>query len=170
MEIKGYKVFIGNQSDFKNNVGLQCKVGQILETTKPIAPKQNGYHFAKRLEDTLRFGNALHEDVIICEVTSLGDVVEYEDEYYGYFELYVTSKLRIDKILNRKEIIEYADSLNEFRLRRFVQTMRLTDSEAEYFKGRSFTLDNFIDYYHYEDTSAFKRPYPPSYKSKNSKK
>lgn len=53
MEIKGYKVFIGNQSDFKNNAGLQCKVGQILETTKPIVPKQNGYHFAKRLEDTL---------------------------------------------------------------------------------------------------------------------
>ena len=83
------------QSDFKNNAGLQCKVGQILETTKPIAPKQNGYDFAKRLEYTLRFGNALQEDVVICEVTSLGDVIEYEDEYNDYFELYVTSKLRI---------------------------------------------------------------------------
>lgn len=48
--------------------------------------------------------------------------------------------------------------------------MRLTDLEAEYFRGRSFTIDNYIDYYHYEDTSAFKRPYQLSYKSKNSKK
>lgn len=25
--------------------------------------------------------------------------------------------------------------------------MRLTDLEAEYFRGRSFTIDNYIDYY-----------------------
>ena len=118
--MEGYKIFIGSKDNFVNNYGFQFEEGKIYETDHDICPKKAGFHFAKRLEDTLRFGNALHEDVIICEVTSLGDVIEYEDEYNDYFELYVTSKLRIDRILNRKEIIEYADSLNEFRLRRFI--------------------------------------------------
>ena len=170
MEIKGYKVFIGNKEHFQNNAGMTCKEGQILETQKQISPKKHGYHFAKRLEDTLRFGEAINEKVVICEVTSLGDVIEYEDDYYGYFDLYVTSKLRIDKILSRKEIIEYADSLKGSRLYRFIQTMKLTDEEAEYFKGRSFTIDNYIDYYHYNIEDAFNRPHPTNYIPKNQKK
>lgn len=170
MKMKGYKVFIGQNGEFRNNAGMICFEGQTLETQDEIKPRTHGYHFAKRLEDTLRFGNAMYERVVICEVTSMGELIEYEDEYNEYFNLYVTSKLRIDRILTRKEIIEYADNLPEFRLKRFIQTMRLTKEEAEYFKGRSFDLDNYIDYYQFHNEKAFYRPYPLNYGLKKRQK
>lgn len=155
MEVKGYKVFIGNRDLFTNNYDLVCKVGEILESDGELQIKKNGYHFAKRLEDTFRYGNSLNEDVVVCEVTSLGDILEYEDEYYGYYDLYVSSKLRIDRILSRKDIIEYMDRVNVERLKRFVQTFRLTYDEAMYFIGRDNELDKYIDYYQFGNKDAF---------------
>ena len=97
--MEGYKIFIGNKDNFENNYGFQFEEGKIYETDQEIFPKKAGFHFAKRLEDTLRYGNAREEDVIICKVTALGKIIEYEDEYYGYYDLYVTDKIKIDKIL-----------------------------------------------------------------------
>lgn len=155
MEIKGYKVFIGNKELFTNNYNRVCKEGEILEIDGELQVKKNGYHFAKRLEDTFRYGNSLNEGVVVCEVTSLGDILEYDDEYYGYYDLYVSSKLRIDKILSRKDIIEYMDKVNVERLKRFVQTFKLTYDEAMYFIGRNNELDKYIEYYQFGNKDAF---------------
>lgn len=155
MEVKGYKVFIGTKEQFTNNYNQICQEGNILEIDGELQLKKNGYHFAKRLEDTLRYGNALNEEVVVCEVTSLGDIIEFEDEYYGYYDLYVSSKLRIDKVLSRKDIIEYINKVNIERLKRFVQTFRLTYDEAIYFKGKDKELDKYIDYYQFGNKDAF---------------
>lgn len=157
--MEGYKIFIGNKDNFVNNYGSQFKEGVVYETNQEICPKKTGYHFAKRLEDTLRYGTACEEDVIICKVTALGKIIEYEDEYYGYYDLFVTNKIRIDKILTREEIIKYALELSDYRLERFIQTMKLSDEEAKLFMGRSTMIDKYILFYHYNDKNAFNSQY-----------
>lgn len=154
--IKGYKIFIGNKNCFVNNYNQMFEVGEIYEVRGQIKPKGLGYHFALRLEDTLRYGNAKEEDFVVCEVTALGNIVEYEDEYYGYYDLYVTDKIRIDKILTRNEIIDYALKLPDYRLVRLIATMKLDDKEAKLFINRETDVLKYIDYYHYGNKDAFK--------------
>lgn len=154
--IKGYKVFIGNVDNFVNNFNQVFEAGKIYEVKGQLEPKNLGYHFALRLEDTLRYGNASEEDIVVCEVTALGNVIEYEDEYYGYYDLYVTDKLRIDKILSRKEILDYACRLPDYRLIRFIATMKLNDEEVKLFLNRETEVLKYIDYYHYGNKEAFK--------------
>lgn len=157
--MEGYKIFIGNKDNFVNNYGFQFEEGKIYETDQDIYPKKAGFHFAKRLEDTLRYGNAREEDVIICKVTALGKIIEYEDDYYGYYDLYVTDKIKIDKILTREDIISYALELPEYRLERFIQTMKLSDEEVKLFMGKSSLIDKYILFYHYNDENAFNTQY-----------
>lgn len=163
MELKGYKVFIGNLDNFKNNANIVCHKGDILSTTNTIKPREVGYHFAKRLEDTLRYGNALKEDVVVCEVTSLGNFIEFCDDYYGYYDLYVTSQLRIDKVLSREEIVRYMLNTNVERIKRFVSTYKLNNDEIKLFKGIDDMLDTYIDYYQHKDTEAFNKAYKRRY-------
>lgn len=154
--IKGYKIFIGNKNCFVNNYKKMFEVGKIYEVRERIHPKDSGYHFALRLEDTLRYGNAKEEEFVLCEVTALGNIVEYEDEYYGYYDLYVTDKIRIDKILTRNEIIDYALKLPDYRLIRLIATMKLDDEEVKLFLNRETEVLKYIDYYHYGNKDAFK--------------
>lgn len=153
---KGYKVFIGNKDYFVNNYNSEFKEGNIYTYEGKIQPKKYGYHFALRLEDTLRFGNAREEDIIVCEVTALGNITKYEDEYNDYYDLYVTDKLRIDKILSREEILEYASNLPDYRLIRFIISMKLSDEEIKLFLNRSAEVLRYIDYYHNGNKEAFK--------------
>lgn len=154
--IKGYKIFIGNKNCFVNNFNQVFEVGKIYEVKGRLQPKDLGYHFALRLEDTLRYGNAKEEEVVLGEVTALGNVIEYEDEYYGYYDLYVTDKIKIDKILTRKEIINYALNLPDYRLIRLIATMKLNDEEVKLFLNRENEVLKYIDYYHYGNKDAFK--------------
>lgn len=154
--IKGYKIFIGNKNCFVNNYNQMFEVGKTYEFYGIIKPKYSGYHFALRLEDTLRYGNAKEEDFVVCEVTALGNIVEYEDEYYGYYDLYVTDKIRIDKILTRNEIIDYALKLPDYRLVRLISIMKLDDKEVKFFLNREIDVLKYIDYYHYGNKDAFK--------------
>ncbi len=154
--IRGYKIFIGNKNCFVNNYNQTFKIGEIYEVRVQIKPKGLGYHFALRLEDTLRYGNAKEEEFILCEVTALGNIVEYEDEYYGYYDLYVTDKIRIDKILTRNEIIDYALKLPDYRLVRFIATMKSDNEEIKLFLNRKTEVLKYIEYYHYGNKDAFK--------------
>lgn len=154
--MEGYKIFIGSKDNFVNNYGFQFEEGKIYETSQEICPKKSGFHFAKRLEDTLRYGNAREEDVIICKVTALGKIIEYEDDYYGYYDIYVTDKIKVNNILSRKEIINYAINLPNYRLTRFIATMRLEDEEIKFFINRGQEILKYIDYYHFGNKEAFK--------------
>ena len=95
----------------------------------------------------------------MAEVTALGKIIEYEDDYYGYYDLYVTDKIRIDKILTREDIINYASKLPEYRLERFIQTMKLGDEEVKLFMGKSLLIDKYILFYHFNDENAFNTQY-----------
>lgn len=152
MIIKGYKAFNKNMT---NRYGRLYKEHEIYMVEGPLKFGNNGkgIHFCERLEDTLRYFPAMEEEITITKVTSLGEVLKRDDEYYEYFDMYVGRVVRIDKILSRKEIIDMflnRSNISENRIIRFIQSFHLTEQEINLFKMKNidnWDILNTIAYY-----------------------
>ena len=131
--MKGYKAFDNGKN---NRYGMSFEEGETYTVEGPLefGNNGNGFHFCERLEDTLRYVPAMEKEVEIAEVTSLGEVVESWDEYYGYFDLFAARTLRIDKFLTREEIMEMFLNSTTNSVIRFVSGYRLNPEEIEMFK------------------------------------
>ncbi len=161
MEQKGYKTFYKNM---KNHYEKEFEVGKVYTISGKLkfGNNGNGFHFCKRLEDTLRYYPAMEEEVVITEVTSLGDIVEYEDEYNGYYDMYCTNMIRIDKILTREEIIKMFLQLPIHQVERFIKSFRLTKEEIELFRIRYLgkrEIEDAIDYYQEGKKDTYEKRY-----------
>lgn len=148
-KIIGYKSVDKNYKDISGNIVEENKTyhvdGDII-----YGNGGNGYHFAKKLEDTLRY-QLSDEDFLtrpnIAKVIGFGDIVESFDEYYGYYELYAAESIKILKYLKEDEIIAYALKLNETRMLRFVSLYRLNSDEIKLFKNKYLSVDLALLYY-----------------------
>lgn len=149
--MEGYKIF---NKGLINRYGYQYKEGKnykVSTKVNPIEYGNNGYgiHFVKRLEDGLRYFDGMNEDIDIAEVTSLGEIREFYDDYYGYYDLYVTDNLKINHVLTREEIIEQVLNMQQKRVKRFISGYKLTEEEITKIINR-FKTDEIvkaIDYY-----------------------
>lgn len=130
MEIIGYKCF---NKGLINRYGKQFSLGKIYirEGLIKFRNNGNGFHLCKNLEDTLRYFDAINDEVDICKVKGSGTIAEYSDEYNGYYDMYAVEKLELLKLLTREEIIMYALNLDSERLKRFLSSIKLTDEEIE---------------------------------------
>ena len=157
--IKGYKSF---NLDKTNCYGKRFVDGFKYHCNGDIkfGPHGNGFHFAKNLEDTIRYsgnpGNGAVRDVLIASVIASGEIVEGFDDYNGYYEMFSCSDIKIVKFLTRNEILEYALSLPELRMARFVSLFRLNSTEIDLFRNKSYMVDNVIKYYQNENTNIEK--------------
>lgn len=144
--MKGYKAFykgLINKNGFQFEEGKTYSIGGKVE----YGEKGNGYHFCKRLEDTLRYFSE-EEDIEFAEVTSLGELAEYHDHYFGFFNMYCTNKLRIDRVLTREEVINMFLEMNGYRnerLNRFLSLFPLTSEEIILFKNKFKDEKDIID-------------------------
>ena len=159
MEIHGYKAF---NKGLTNRYGMEFKEGETYtcDGSLKFGNDGNGFHFCKRLEDTLRYFPAMEEEIDIAKVTALGDLVESEDDYYGYFDMFCTDKIRIDKVLDRKEIIKMFLNTHDARVIRFIQGFKLNPIEIEIFEivyGYDQNIMDAIDYYQRGDKDVYKR-------------
>lgn len=160
--IEGYKAFYRNM---KNRYGFEFEEGEIYSVDGPLSfgVTGNGYHFCKRLEDTLRYFPTSNEGQIeFAKVTSLADVVEQYDDYYGYYDMYSARKIMINKILTREEVINMFLDTYEERVTRFLAGFKLTEKEREVFRLRypgSRKVQLAIRYYQDGDRDAYNRAY-----------
>lgn len=157
MEVKGFKCFDKN---LVNHYGIKFSVGSLFLTSGAIkfGLHGNGFHMCKNLEDTLRYYDTMNDEVRICEVLGGGDIKEYCDEYYGYYDMYAVSRLLITKELTRDEIINYGLNLNNIRVLRFLSGYKLTFEELNLFKNKfqnDVTIQQFIEYYQENKLDAF---------------
>ena len=124
MYIKGFKTFLKGMKTLEGNLTLQ--VGETYHINEPIQFEKNGFHFCKRLEDTLHYFKNYHTDIDICAVTGFGTILETSHEYYGYYDIYVASDIKIERLLTKQEIlIIYRDLIlnsvcSEQRIARFL--------------------------------------------------
>ena len=169
--IKGFKAF---DSDMNNRFGVHFEEGAVYNVLGPVVfgNNGNGYHFCRRLEDTLRYVDGMNSNIQIAEVIGIGDIKKSSDEYYGYYDMYVASSLFIVKILSRDEIVRLGLQMPDFRSERFVKGYRLTDEEIELFKNKfseNSQVLNAIAYYQEGDHSVYERKSNHIYVKKKSK-
>ncbi len=159
--IYGYKCF---NKGLINRYGKQFEVGKTYHCEKDIIFGNNGhaFHMCKNLEDTLRYFDAMDNEVDICLIKGFGKHAEYEDTQNDYYDMYAFEYITIVKKLTRKEIIDYGLSLYEYRAERFVSQFRLTKEEIALFKtkfAKSIHVLNSIAYYQEGDKDVYKRYY-----------
>jgi len=157
-EIIGYKAF---QKGLINSYGVRFQVGKKYHINGPIVfgTTGNGFHFCKRIEDTLRYVEGFQE-FDICMVIGSGTITEFCDEYYGYYDMYASSDLILLKKLSREEIFEIAYQMNPISLDRFLRNFPLTKEEIISFQNYvrfQPLLQKTIAYYQLGDKDAYKR-------------
>ena len=143
----GYKCF---NFDMTNRYGDQMMVGEFHSKSCEIKFGSSGFHFCENMEDTFRYFDAFNEQVSVCFVRGYGKIDEYEDDYNGYYDMYSSENIEIIRKLSRKEIIENGLSLIEFRVCRFVSSIKLSNDEIELFKEKfknSMRVLDAIEYY-----------------------
>ncbi len=149
-----------------NRAGMYFEAGKTYFCPGKISfgPNGNGYHFAARLEDTLRYYPTISlqealPSIKIAEVIGFGEIVEGSDEYNGYYDLYASSYLSVLHVLSREEILAYAASLRDIRLVRFLSTFQLEKEEIPIFQGKSLEADLAIDYYQRGEEDTYEKFY-----------
>lgn len=153
----GYKCF---NKGLVNRYGIKFEIGKIYHCDKEIkfGNDGHGFHVCKRLEDTLRYFDAMQAEVDICLVECYGKCDEQADDYYGYYDMYSFEYMIIKKILTREEIINYGLSLSGEQVERFISLFKLTKEEIDIFKYKfqkeSLTL-KFLSYYQEGNKNAF---------------
>lgn len=142
MVVSGFKCF---NKGLINRYGKKFEVGKIYfaEGSIKFGNEGNGFHLCKNLEDTLRYFDAMNDEVSICRVIGSGEIHEWFDEYYEYFDMYVASNLQIIKELSREEIIDIGLNLNNLKVNRFISGYRLNEEEIKMFKDK-FKKDQFV--------------------------
>ncbi len=157
MFVIGYKAL---NSDMTNRYGDKYVIGKTYhaEGELRLGNLGNGFHLCTNLEDCFRYVKA--DDCLITEVIGFGKLLEYNDEYYGYYNMYVAEYMRIIRVISRDEIISTAKLLSDDRLVRLIQTYPMSDEEVEevstHAKGKTKVL-KAIQYYHYNDKDVYRR-------------
>lgn len=160
MRIKGYKAFSENRV---NRYGYQFNEGKHYRVNGDISFGNygNGFHFCTNIEDTFRYVDAMNSKVELAEVIGSGEMVKYNDEYYGYYDMYAASDLDVVRFLSRKEIVEhFLINANSLAVRRFVSTFKLTEEEIVLFKYKFFDdidILNAIKYYQENDKDVYSK-------------
>lgn len=140
--IHGYKAFATDGT----NIALETMPVGKYYYDGIIKYGKSGYHFAKRLEDTIRYSGTANP--LIAEVIGSGIIDLGEDDYYGFYDIYAASNIEIVRYLTREEIIQYALELNIERMKRFIVSYELTDEELNLFIQRNKMVKKIVeDYY-----------------------
>ncbi|MEG0025810.1 MAG: hypothetical protein RR703_00420 [Bacilli bacterium] len=164
-KVIGYKAF---NIDMTDNYGNKYAEGQVYSTKGEIKFGTNGFHMCKNIEDVFRYYDSFFKKINICEVRGTGELSEnfsFEDDYYGYYDMYAVSKLEILKILSYDNIIECFKKMPEFRLPRFIMGFDFQGEEMMYLINK-YVVDNN---YNVEIIRAIKSNLCIKYKTLNCK-
>ena len=139
MFVFGYKAFNG---DFTNRYGKKFEAGKTYHIDGEVqwGNRGNGFHMCKNIEDCYRYVDS--NTAIMTEVIGFGNAKKYDDDYYGYYDMYVCENMRVVRVISREEIIDIMLNANEDRQKRFIRDFNLTDEEMKLFEGVGFYGQN----------------------------
>ena len=157
--IKGYKCF---NKGLTNRYGKKFELLHLYHTDGDIkfGNNGNGFHMCKNMEDTLRYFDAMNDEVDICYVECFGNHDLYEDDYYGYYDMYSVEYLFLTKLMTREDILKYALKLNEPRIIRLVSLYKFTEEELKIIRDafkNNLHVQDYISYYQCNDKEVFNR-------------
>ena len=153
----GYKAF---DYDLVNTYGMKfdLNVEYSLSGELKFGNNGNGFHFCTNLEDTLRYVDGAN--AIIVMVEALGNLKQYDDEYNGYYDMFVTNKIKIIKVLTKEDILKYKFKLPEFRMIRLISSYFQFSEEdlqmLEMLYQNNDSIIKAIRYYQRNELDAYK--------------
>jgi len=159
MSVIGYKCF---NEDLTNRYGKKFSIGKIYiaKGTIKFGNNGNGFHLCKNIEDTFRYFDAMKDKISICEVKGSGEIVKFDDDYYGYHDMYAVEQLEIIKMLSHDEIVNIGLNLNSLRAERFVSGIKLNKKDIQKFKNKyknEIRVLNAIAYYQEGNLKVYSR-------------
>ena len=158
-EVKGYKAF---NIDATNRYGKPFTEGETYRVTGEIkfGNDGNGFHMCTALSDVFRYFNSTIEGVMVAEVTGRGKKVCFDDNYYGYYDMYACEEITIDKFLSRKEVIDNMLESPSHEVKKFFATCKISEEEAIKFV-KKFRKDTEVIkallYYHFGIEEIYKQ-------------
>ena len=151
----GYKAFDEN---LINRYGKEFELEKEYTIDGEIKFGSNGFHFCTYLEYTLRYVDG--SNAVITIVESLGDLQKYDDEYNGYYDMFVTNKIKIIKVLTKEDILKYMFKLPEFRIIRLISLyFQFSEDDLQMLEMLYLNNDNVmkaIRYYQRNELDAYK--------------
>ncbi len=156
--IIGYKAFnegLLNIHNVKFEIGKEYVVENKYKDYK--------FHFCKNIEDTLIYYRK--NNIEICKVLGYGDITNYYNDYYGVYDIYASSKIKILHKLSREEIINLILNISSYsidRIVRFISLFKLSNEEIELFNNNYNNCEDIIDaikYYQCNDKKVYERKY-----------
>ena len=142
--MRGYKAL---NKGLINRYGFQYELGKKYVLIGKLKWGKNGFHFCSRPEDTLRYVDSWNDEIDIVEIEGSGDLILYEDEYYGYYDMYCSSEMTLNRIISREEMFNMIiNSHDENRVKRLAQSLELTDDEIRIIRY-NYDIESTLDYY-----------------------
>ena len=131
MQIVGYKAF---NSDKTNRYKKTFELNKLYQVTGDIkfGVCGNGYHLCTNICDVFRyFKKSLNISVALVVGSGKYDV--FNDEYYGYYNMYATEYIKIIRFLSREEIINKVINSTENDIIKFIVTSKMSENEIKLF-------------------------------------
>ena len=154
--ITGFKSFLPGH---KSIDGKEYEVNKIYHQDGDIIFGKRGFHLCKNLEDTFMYCPFMDKNISVGLVNAWGHIITRDDEYRGCYDMYVASSMKIERFLDREEIIERAKKFVDFQLIKFLSRYPLTEEEIRLFEGKYYITDLYIDYYQRGIKEAFELDY-----------
>lgn len=154
-EIIAYKAF---KQGLINRYGTKFEPKKRYKITGKVkwGNTGNGFHMCTYPEDCFRYVDS--QEAVLTLVKGFGEKTKINDEYYGYYDMYVCEGMEIQKILTREEIIQIGLNLYSYRATKFLKTFKLTKQEIEIFKEvykQDISIIDCISYYQEGDKKAY---------------
>lgn len=150
MERFGYKAFNKGLVDMYGN---KRELNHIYSVDGPImwysTHGGHGYHFCTYLEDCFSYFNGFNNEIDLAIVKGSGSIIQYDDDYRGNYEMFVSSSIEILKILKREEVIEYfLKRKNQIEtITKFIYGFPLSIKEQELFLDSQIAKENIEKVY-----------------------
>lgn len=157
--MRGYKSFRNIDGSLVTQADTKMDIGVTYEEKGPIKWNHKGFHFCTNIEDTFRYMNQYTDKIVIAEVEGTGDILIHDDDYNGNYDMRVSSKIRVLRVLSREEVLKKVLQAGEIAICKMIQSSRLTQDEINMFSNRSIHIDKMLRYYQMGDTEAFQRKY-----------
>lgn len=140
-EVIAYKVFYNG---LINRYGKKFETLKIYSVQGKIQWGNNGkgFHMCSYPEDCFRYFES-DADLVLAKVRGFGHLYSVDDNYNGYYDMYVCESMEILEVYNREEIINIMLGLDYDRVRKFLITNDLSPMEIELFKD-AYKNDNDV--------------------------
>ena len=109
-----------NIYSINNNMPISCHKYSIFN-------QSNGFHMSVDFANIFRYVE--DDDVQVALVLGFGECQYFEDNYYGYHNMYACQNLYVIRFLSREEIIELILKQNDFELSKILYTFKFKYDE-----------------------------------------